>query len=133
MKPKILLLMDNDFARLVEVLAIETTTYSVHRYNGRLRKEDIADYLNNPHQPFDAVAVVDDIRHQDLREAVEETYQGPRILFYPPSDLTKNTEQPAEEANYVIVQPMKERPLASKFEEKVQNYFISYNIFILVQ
>ncbi|MEK6917117.1 MAG: hypothetical protein AABW92_05225 [Nanoarchaeota archaeon] len=35
----------------------------------------------------------------------------------------KKSGKYADEANYVIVQPMKERPLASKFEEKVQNYF----------
>ncbi len=113
MKPRILLLMDDETWWHISPLHSKESPYTFVRYIGRFNS-GIEGYLDSHAGEFDAVAVMDNDGYKDVRDIVQRRYQGPKILI-------KCFEQAVSDGDYTLEVTI---PFTiSEFDRLVEKHF----------
>lgn len=115
MKPRILLLMSFDEAFYLEPIEEGSQNFSFVKYTGIFNPKDIKNWIDQHKDEFDAVAVYDAPGYSNVRQAMEEHFQGHKILLH-----TTDSYKPPEGKYLMEVDTINE---ATKFDKLVQENF----------
>jgi hypothetical protein len=116
MKPRILLLMDSTDQYHFIAVHGDRSPYTFVDYQGKFTEDSVRDFLQQHRGEYDAVAVFSINVYADVRETMERTFDGPKILLH---SLLFGYEPPDGQYTMQVHFPV----LPSKFDKLVEKHF----------